>query len=91
MGVHDIRDQCLAAGVPFFFKQFGEWDDAVRHRVNDRGPICFLAATGEQLSYGHRGDDPTVVTMARVGKHAAGRLLDGREHSEFPSVAGVGV
>jgi protein gp37 len=23
--VRSIRDQCVAAGVPFFFKQWGEW------------------------------------------------------------------
>lgn len=23
--VYDIRDQCLEVGVPFFFKQWGEW------------------------------------------------------------------
>ena len=33
--VRDIRDQCVAAGVPFFFKQWGEWapfiDDINHH------------------------------------------------------------
>lgn len=46
-----LRDQCQAAGVPFFFKQWGEW-----------------AGCG-----------------IRMGKKAAGRLLDGREWNEFPS------
>ena len=45
-----LRDQCFAAGVPFFFKQWGE------NGLN-----------------GHR-----------VGKRAAGRLLDGREWNEMP-------
>lgn len=56
-----IRDQCAAAGVPFFFKQWGEWAPA-------------MANTGDA------GDG----LMTRVGKHRAGRLLDRREHSEFP-------
>ena len=28
--VWDIRDQCIAAGVPFFFKQWGRWDAYMR-------------------------------------------------------------
>lgn len=45
-----LRDQCAAAGVPFFFKQWGEHDE------------CAI----------------------RVGKKAAGRLLDGVKHNAFP-------
>ena len=32
-------------------------------------------------------DHPHV--MYRVGKHKAGRLLDGREHNEFPQLEGA--
>jgi protein gp37 len=52
-----LRDQCAAAGTPFFFKQWGEWAQA---------------------------DDDVVY---RAGKKAAGRLLDGCTHDEFPKVA----
>jgi protein gp37 len=58
-----LRDQCQAVGVPFFFKQWGEWASQ-----ND------TPRTVERNSWG----------LYRVGKHAAGRLLDGREWSEFP-------
>lgn len=57
-----LRDQCQAAFVPFFFKQWGEW------------------APGAANS-GEPGDG----LLAKVGKKAAGRLLDGREWSEFPA------
>jgi len=57
-----IRDQCAAAGVPFFFKQWGE------HAP--RWP----------------GDRSDGVAMERVGKKRAGRLLDGREHNDFPVI-----
>lgn len=70
-----VRDQCKAAGVPFFFKQWGEW-----------APNCLCDTkhahpTIERPSPGSRG------CMFRCGKKRAGRLLDGVEHSEFPEVS----
>ena len=55
-----LRDQCASAGVPFFFKQWGEWG---------------LEATSGR---------PESARLLRVGKKAAGRLLDGVEHNAFP-------
>lgn len=49
--VRSIRDVCLDSGVPFLFKQWGEFD-----------------ASGD-----------------RVGKKAAGRILDGRTWDQVPS------
>jgi protein gp37 len=70
-----IRDQCVAAGVPFFFKQWGEWQ-----------PLSTV--DGRQvLPFGHY-ILPTHINpgfgFSRVGKKAAGRVLDGKEWSEFP-------
>lgn len=66
-----LRDQCDFAGVPFHFKQWGEWAPA-----GAMGEHCFNpGAPVHQL-----------VTMDRVGKKAAGRLLDGREHNGLPEV-----
>ena len=67
----DIRDRCRQADIPFFFKQWGEW-----------------SPTGS-------GDHPVTVVgegldryqLIRLGKKAAGRLLDGRTWDEFPKVA----
>jgi protein gp37 len=67
-----IRDQCLAAEVPFFFKQWGEWalvDDALR--------------PGE-CSIGYRVRHIDGLPLIRLGKSRAGRLLDGREWNEMP-------
>ena len=73
-----LRDQCAAAGVAMHFKQWGEWapergSHPVRHPVHDshRWPIEPGEPAGGVWSY-------------RIGKAAAGRLLDGREHNEFP-------
>lgn len=93
--VRSLRDQCAAAGVPFLFKQWGEWapdwdgamtcescgkskfDSAIRRAGVDACGSCgdsFWLATAKPLD-----------SMCRVGKKAAGRLLDGVEHNEYPS------
>lgn len=64
-----IRDQCKAAGVPFHFKQWGEWAPSCNHGLQD--PECAGRPTVNMLPY----------VMYRVGKKAAGRLLDGVEHN----------
>lgn len=84
-----IRDQCVAVGVPFFFKQWGEWlpvsrpmdaDEVVRARnTYPRGR--WLEPDGAAV---HRTWD--CVMVDRVGKRAAGRLLDGRTWDEIPVV-----
>ena len=51
----DLLDQCVDAGIPFFFKQWGEWGTAA---------------------------------LERVGKKAAGRVLDGRTWDERPKLVG---
>ncbi|MCO8321917.1 phage Gp37/Gp68 family protein [Burkholderia cenocepacia] len=87
----DLRDQCAAAGVPFLFKQWGEWAPG----ENCGGPPTRTERVadwfGDEWSFStmtpgeHDGlsydDEPTVY---RVGKKTAGRHLDGRTHDEFP-------
>lgn len=63
-----LRDQCAAADVPFLFKQWGEWASA-------------KGAPGH-LPVGHVFDDG--FQMMKLGKAAAGRLLDGVEHNDRP-------
>lgn len=85
----DIRDQCKAAGVPFFFKQWGEWGDPIQlpPRINYTRIESFhfenTELTGNPV-HPKRLTGGTAHTMFRVGKKAAGRLLDGVEHNEFP-------
>lgn len=66
----DTRDQCVAAGVPFFFKQWGEWM-----------PCKFCGASGM-----HHGAYCRICDsgMRRVGKKAAGRELDGKIWEQIP-------
>ena len=84
-----LRDQCAAAGVPFFFKQWGEWTPG-ENVERQRGIVdtChwfdnrWIFET-ENLANceGHVDDQPDLY---RIGKKAAGRHLDGKEHSGFP-------
>ena len=84
----NIRDQCAAAGVPYFFKQWGGWvpaDDIKPERgdgiyIDDDGSLMTMPLGG---GYDRAGIN--LAGMRRVGKKAAGRLLDGVEHSEFPA------
>lgn len=84
-----LRDQCQAAGTPFYFKAWGEWSPI--EVMNDpAAPHILLAYNGKQTQEycGWGRDNPTArfAQMVRVGKKAAGRLLDGRTWDEFPEV-----
>ena len=76
-----VRDQCEAAGVPFFFKQWGEWRE-----VNDRDTDQFIALRDGLggVTYHRDGGGPSMI---RVKKKVAGRLLDGRTWDQFPEVS----
>ncbi|KVN30746.1 hypothetical protein WJ63_08190 [Burkholderia pyrrocinia] len=79
----------LSTGVPVFrqFGSFQQWVNKASTWVN--GGIC-LDRHGNELRNGGdfmRARDTNafpVTIMHRVGKRAAGRLLDGRTHDEFP-------
>lgn len=76
-----LRDQCAAAGVPFFFKQWGEW--APRGCTHG----LWLTAEGDLFGPGDASDlrvGDGCAGIDRVGKAAAGRTLDGRTHDDFP-------
>jgi len=70
--------QCARAGVPFFFKQWGTWQPAAMGTAYmDKSVKCQMVSNGPGA---------TGWPVYRVGKSAAGRILDGREHNEFPEV-----
>ena len=91
-----LRNQCAISGVPFFFKQWGDYgpedpsrkaeplalaDDGTLYRSAD---LAFPdgARYGEAIRANH--DKAHLTMMYRVGKKAAGALLDGCQHREFP-------
>lgn len=90
-----LRNQCVAARVPFLFKQWGEWAPHKPVAGGDlggdmrKGNVRIVHPTGQTdvevfSATGGHNTIPGSKYMARVGKKAAGRLLDGREWNEFP-------
>ena len=81
--VRDLRDQCQAARVPFFFKQWGEWKPAI-------GKIGGTLAWVDEENEGQATPSRNVHNFlggylsVKTGKKKAGRLLDAREWNEFP-------
>ncbi|GLS13637.1 phage Gp37/Gp68 family protein [Hydrogenophaga electricum] len=81
--VRSLRDQCQAARVPFMFKQWGGWLPAKEGRsITGRVLVLEGAAPFSKNPKWHGFEDGQQV--ARVGKKAAGRLLDGVEHNGRP-------
>jgi protein gp37 len=108
--VRSVKDQCEAAGVPFFFKQWGEWMP-ISHcpKSSENLSHCIgweLSHVSSMKRYGYLttgcGEDekrifngrlfetqhigPQLDTVVRVGKKAAGDMLDGKQYHELPSV-----
>ena len=88
--VRALRDQCVDAGVPFLFKQHGEWlatefcdDDMAMIPSKKTVYVCrdgsFHDGSNGVNFFG--GDQET----AWVGKKGAGRVLDGRTWDEVPA------
>lgn len=81
-----LRDQCVAAGVPFFFKQWGEWVSEMHNEANPHAQETSDAFVKLIKNDAGQVIDYEGVYMCRAGKKKAGRILDGREWSEFPEV-----
>ncbi|MFD1656945.1 DUF5131 family protein [Streptomyces caeni] len=95
-----IRDGCDVVGVPFFFKQHGEWaplgplygdleetDEGHMEAVGlevVEGKRVIQLESDGYIAEGHQPGDSRTWLMARVGKRRAGRELDGRTHDTFP-------
>lgn len=105
-----LRDQCAAAGVPFLFKQWGEWGASHEHLATGEPRFCvfrdfdhwankasswmregdlLLDARGVVMHCGYdiRNGQGPFTALRKVGKKAAGRLLDGQLHDAYPEVA----
>lgn len=88
--VRILRDQCVAAGVPFFFKQWGEWAP-IETNPKRSGELAVLLGDGTLLTKRAMLDHPEDKTgelIHRIGKKAAGRELDGRTWEEYPATLG---
>lgn len=68
-----LRDQCVSAGIPFHFKQWGEW-------VTEGQSPEDAVIPGRIRYY----EWPVGPDSLRLGKRCAGRELDGRTWDEYP-------
>jgi protein gp37 len=82
-----LRDQCVDADVPFFFKQMGEW---APYDLDSGGQQdwMILDQTGNIDIPDYRTPDVDAGECAirRIGKKAAGRSLDGALWDQVPGV-----
>lgn len=95
-----LRDQCSAAGVPFLFKQWGEWSPEDPGEIGPYRDTAGVLPDGSNLKYseGYVAPFDTMdrlraagsvrldgrFLMHSVGKKRAGRLLDGKLHDGYP-------
>lgn len=83
--VRSLRDQCQRAGVPFMFKQWGEFSGDPATLAEPR-KWTMVDRDGKTLaSAGSSANMGPITHVAKVGKKAAGRLLDGVEHNGRPA------
>ena len=86
----DVRDQCTEAGVPFFFKQWGEWaphNSKAGIIPTNKTPWGTVDRDGKfwpETTPWNSERGGNEICVVRVGKRRAGHLLDGVEHREFP-------
>ena len=91
--IRSIRDECQRAGVAFLFKQHGEF---VPEYVEGRSNVVIapsghvaqsIEEYGEMVAATASGRERNAI-VTKVGKKAAGRLLDGRTWDEYPEPLG---
>lgn len=92
-----IRDQCSSANIPFHFKQWGEWipyehcgcPPLIQSQHGETYDTHYLPIDlidNEPIDNWYWPDGLSYTVYRRVGKKAAGRMLDGVEHDAFPRV-----
>lgn len=82
--VRGLRDQCEAAGVPFFFKGWGEWTPAF-YQSGGFQVNCDADIPHGYAAMFHVFPETPEIRMYKVGKRRSGRLLDGRVWNEVPA------
>lgn len=80
--VRVVRDQCAAAGVPFFFKGWGGWGPAESIHGFDRPG--WYEEDPQDGGLPRKRFACTNREVWKVGKKHSGRLLDGRTHDALP-------
>ena len=95
--VRGVRDQCDAYGVPFFFKQWGEWATSAAFCEAHQPPkkrikpawlredgVVRVSCMPYSSDVPKEGSQHKWIKCAKIGKKDAGRMLDGKEYLEWP-------
>jgi protein gp37 len=80
-----IRDDCAAAGTPFFFKQWGSWAPVATWNPRADVVQTAITLTGHRVPDDLPPEDFGGQRFTLSDKHAAGRLLDGVQHDGMPA------
>ncbi len=85
-----LQRQCQAHNVPFFYKQVGEWAPVADYPPRP-GDVYLYGDGSVKDDARQQPADPTTrpVTMRRIGRKAAGDLLDGFQWHELPDFDGL--
>ena len=75
-----VRDDCEAAGVPLFFKSWGDW--APSWGGGDH--LVYLDGSVIKNYHEHPDAGKIAEPVWRIGKKRAGHLLDGKEYRGYP-------
>lgn len=80
-----LRDQCVQAHIPYFFKQWGEYLPLIEIQQRANKNLDFFSLTHDPkiLSFENQS-----MEFWRVGKKAAGRILEGRQWNDYPNLKG---
>jgi protein gp37 len=87
--IRSLRNECTFNGVPFLFKQWGEWTLSAQYGATRPGQrrLVYLDGPSAEIGRDYASGaplQPGSQLMYRAGKHAAGRELDGRTWDQYP-------
>lgn len=82
-----IRDQCVTAGTPFLFKQWGAWEPVDLDMSEGITDWMIVDKSGgiDIPDYRTPCNKAGEVAMRKAGKKMAGRLLDGELWDQYPN------
>ncbi|MBN1348397.1 DUF5131 family protein [candidate division KSB1 bacterium] len=89
--IRTLRNEALDRGVPFFFKQWGEWIPLEMYTgsgypIGDKRMGFFAENHPGDKEFFYGGVSSHGQHMVRVGRKKAGRLLDDVEWMQFPEM-----
>jgi len=87
--VRDIGSQCKDTGVPFFFKQWGEYEYTHQSDLYQSQSDGVIWPSSKYYKWQYKDENEACINggglcFRKVGKHRSGGWLDGVKHEEYP-------